>query len=130
MIDRLAYVALGVRKRLPGLPHHQRHEPRAVGLEQVGGALKYGGARFAAQPVPIPARGFGRSQRLVNDFGAGGSTGPNHNPTVMWRDHPGDLTALLDLFARHDGTCRRLTSERLLDGRNQWLAYGALPQWQ
>src|SRR6187399_1253203 len=98
MIDRLAYVALGVRKRLPGLPHHQRHEPGAVGLEQVGGALKYSGARLAAEPVPIPARRFGRSQRLVNDFGAGGSTGPNHNPAVMRRGHPSDVASVLDLL--------------------------------
>ena len=52
MVDRLAEIALRVAEGLAGLPHHQRHEPRTLGLEQIGGAVENGGARLAAQQRP------------------------------------------------------------------------------
>ena len=66
MIDRLAEIALGVGERLAGLAHHQRHERRAVGLEQICGAVEQACARLAAEAIPSIAGPLGRVERAVD----------------------------------------------------------------
>ena len=68
MIHRLAEIALRVRKRLAGFPHHQRRQPTAIGLEQVRGALEHRRARLTSQAIPIAARD-GPIAKLIAETG-------------------------------------------------------------
>ena len=102
MIDRLAKIALGTGDRLAGFAHHQRHEPRAVSLEQIGGAVEQRCARLTAEPIPFATGRLRRTERPVDGLGARRAAGANHRAAVVWRADPGHLAALLHLLARDD----------------------------
>ena len=68
MIHRLAEIALGIRKCLSRLAHHQRHEVRPVCLEQIGGAVEQRCARGAADTIPFVTGSLGCVQRPSDGF--------------------------------------------------------------
>ena len=88
MIDRLAEIALGIGERLAGLAHHQRHEGRAVGLEQIGGAVEHACARLAAYAIPGVARSLGGIERAADRLGARRADRADNDAAVMRRGDP------------------------------------------
>ena len=132
MIHRLAQIALGIRKRLARLAHHQRHETRRgrPRTDRRRDRAAPRAPRRRAGPIPVTGR-LGRGKRLVDGLGR---SRVRQTPTttlrscgeVIQRTSPPSSTSLPETI----GLAAAGSARALLHCAQQWRAHLAVPQRQ